>query len=291
MDGHDANMAPPLKKDTVECIGLIPAGGRAERISPLPCSKEIFPVGFGEIKQKGRRHPKVAAHYLLEKMHLAKATKAYFVLAKGKWDIPAYFGDGSIVNMAIGYLVTEMSYGVPFTLDSAFSFLKNKRVLFGFPDIILQPDDVYPRLIDRMQSSRADIVLGLFVAQDPAKMDMVDLSADGTVCSIQIKPKRTNLRWTWIIAVWNFSFTQFIHNYVQQYLDTIAVENGGLKRDCHKHKEIYLGDVIQKAIESEMKIDKVMFNTGTYIDIGSPADMATAIQTQALEKTDTLAKG
>jgi glucose-1-phosphate thymidylyltransferase len=284
-------MAPPLKNDTVECIGLIPAGGRAERISPLPCSKEIFPVGFGEIKQKGRRLPKVAAHYLLEKMQLAEATKAYFVLAKGKWDIPAYFGDGSIVNMAIGYLVTEVPYGVPFTIDSAFSFLKNKRILFGFPDIILQPHDVYTQLIDRMQSSNADIVLGLFGAKDPAKMDMVDLSADGTICGIQIKPERTRLKWTWIIAVWNFSFTQFIHEYVQQHLVTIAAEDGRFKENRHNHKEIYLGDVIQKAIESDMKIDKVMFNTGTYIDIGSPEDMMTAIETQALQSISRQGKG
>jgi glucose-1-phosphate thymidylyltransferase len=29
-----------------EIIGLIPAGGVAERLSPLPCSKEIYPIGF-----------------------------------------------------------------------------------------------------------------------------------------------------------------------------------------------------------------------------------------------------
>ncbi len=121
-----------LKQNTVECVGLIPAGGKAERISPLPCSKEIFPVGFGDIRQKGQKRPKVAAHYLLEKMRLAGAEKAYFVLAKGKWDIPAYFGNGALVNMALGYLMTDLPYGVPFTIDSAFSFIKNKQVFYLF---------------------------------------------------------------------------------------------------------------------------------------------------------------
>jgi len=29
-----------------EVVGIIPASGRATRIAPLPCSKELYPVGF-----------------------------------------------------------------------------------------------------------------------------------------------------------------------------------------------------------------------------------------------------
>ena len=266
------------KQDNIECIGLIPAGGKAQRISPLPCSKEIFPVGFGDIKQNGQLRPKVAAHYLLEKMRLADAKKAYVVLAKGKWDIPAYFGNGSMVNMAIGYLITELPYGVPFTVDSAFPFLKNKRVLFGFPDIILQPDDVYIRLIERMDTSCADIVLGLFQADNPQKMDMVALNDHGTIADIHIKPTQTSLRWTWIIAVWNESFTHFMHEVVGRHLKAIADSESRISKE--DRKEIFMGDVIREAIGSQLKIDQVMFNRGTYIDIGSPEDMIFAIRTE-----------
>jgi glucose-1-phosphate thymidylyltransferase len=90
-------------------------------------------------------------------MRLAGAEKAYFILSKGKWDIPAYFGNGAMVNMALGYLITDLPYGVPFTLDSAFPFLKNKDILFGFPDIILQPDDVYVQLMERIKASNRPI--------------------------------------------------------------------------------------------------------------------------------------
>lgn len=222
-------------------------------------------------------HPKVAAHYLLDNMHRAGAQKTYFVLSKGKWDIPAYFGNGSMLNMALGYLMTDLPYGVPFTLDSAFPFLKDKLVLFGFPDIILQPDDGYVRLIDQMQASHADIVLGLFLADNPQKMDMVDLNDDGTIRGIRIKPAQTDLTWTWITAVWNFSFTRFMHDYVLRHLDTIAAAGGGLTED--DRREIYLGDVIEAAIGSELKIDTVRFPQGTYIDIGTPEDMVAAVQT------------
>ena len=157
-----------LNRGAIECVGLIPAAGKARRISPLPCSKEIFPVGFGDIRQKGQLHPKVAAHYLLEKMHLAGAEKAYLVLSTGKWDIPAYFGNGSMVDMALAYLMTDLPYGVPFTLDSAFPFLKNKRVLFGFPDIILQPDDVYLRLIGSNACEQGRYCPGPLFSRQPA---------------------------------------------------------------------------------------------------------------------------
>jgi glucose-1-phosphate thymidylyltransferase len=270
-----------FNQDTIECVGLIPAGGKAERVSPLPCSKEIYPVGLGDIRQKGQLHPKVAAHYLLDKMRLAGAEKAYFVLSKGKWDIPAYFGNGSMVNMAIGYLMTNLPYGVPFTVDSAVPFLKNKIVFFGFPDILFQPNDVYSRLVERMQASRADIVLGLFLAQNPQKMDMVDINPDGTIRDIHIKPLQTNLEWSWITAVWNNAFTYFMHDIVIQYLDSMNAADLRLpKQDL---KEIFVGDIIREAIGSELKIDQVMFPQGIYIDIGSPEDLISAVKTQILQ--------
>jgi glucose-1-phosphate thymidylyltransferase len=269
------------KQHAIERVGLIPAAGKAERIAPLPCSKEIFPVGFGPIRQKGQLHPKVAAHYLLEKMHLAGTKTSYIVLSKGKWDIPAYFGNGAIVSMPIAYLITEVPYGVPFTLDSAYPFLRNKQVLFGFPDIIFQPDDAFICLVDRMHATRADIVLGLFAATNPKKMDMVDLNADGTIADIQIKPEQTDLDWTWIIAAWNDAFTKFMHDTVQRHLHAIASqENLSSKEDC---REIFVGDVIRQAIGSELKIDLVMFPQGTSIDIGTPEDLVAAVQTRALQ--------
>ena len=271
-------MAPP-NQDAITCVGLIPAAGKARRISPLPCSKEVFPVGFGEIRQKGQRHPKVAAHYLLEKMRLAGAKKAYFILSDGKWDIPAYFGNGAMADMAIAYLMTDLPYGVPFTLDSAFPFLENKRVLFGFPDILIQTEDVYVRLLDRLQVSQADIVLGLFLAGNPNKMDMVELAADGTIAGIRIKPAQTDLKWTWVIAVWDFAFTQFMHDYVHHFLKTITAPNAGLTGNAHK--EVHLGHVIQAAIKSGLKIDTVKFPQGAYIDIGTPEDMVAAVRTHA----------
>ena len=85
--------------------------------------------------------PKVVSHYLLEKMRLAGIQEVYIVLRPGKWDIPAYFGDGSALGMHLAYLILGVPFGVPFTLDQAYPFVRNATVAFGFPDMLFDPED------------------------------------------------------------------------------------------------------------------------------------------------------
>lgn len=261
-----------------EIVGLIPAGGKGTRIAPLPCSKEIFPVGFLSMDQGSSFRPKVACQYLLEKMRLAGAIKAYIILRKGKWDIPGYFGDGKMLDMNLAYLIMDLPFGVPYTLDQGYSFLQDATVVFGFPDILFQPEDAFVQLLAKQAESNADIVLGLYSAHQSQshKMDMVELDTDGRVYGIEIKPIRTKLRFTWIIAVWNSIFTHFMHNYVSHIskkTEEIKTRNSGI--ELH---EVFLGDVIREAIHNRLKIDHILFTDGKYLDIGTPEDMVRAVQ-------------
>jgi glucose-1-phosphate thymidylyltransferase len=218
--------------------------------------------------------PKVISHYLLEKMRRADVKKAYFILHQGKWDIPSYFGDGKMLDMHIGYLIMGLPFGVPFTLDQAYSFLKDAKIAFGFPDIIFEPEDAFIQLLSKQQQTKADIVLGLFEAQNPQKMDMVELDNQGHICSIYIKPANTQLRYTWIIAVWNVRFTEFMHQFVLKHKNRLTAQKDG----SHKTTEVFVGDVIQAAVHSDIKIEKVIFADNEYIDIGTPDDLAKAVQ-------------
>ena len=107
-------------------------------------------------------------------------------------------------------------------------------------------------------------------------MDMVDLDTDGRVRGIQIKPVRTKLRLTWIIAVWSSVFTHFMHDYVSHIMEKteeIKARNFGLETN-----ELFLGDVIQEAIHNNLEIDNILFTDGKYLDIGTPEDMIKAVQ-------------
>jgi glucose-1-phosphate thymidylyltransferase len=262
------------QKISPERIGLIPAAGQATRISPLPCSKELYPLGFRQINQGRSIRPKVVCHYLLEKMHIAGVTKAYVILRKNKWDIPAYFGDGKLLDMHLAYLMLGLPYGVPYTLDQAYPFIQHAMVVFGFPDIIFKPKDAFLHLLNRQAESKADVVLGLFLARQPQKVDMVDLDREGMVRGIQIKPARTDRRYTWIIAVWTPVFTHFMHEYVSSSLK----ENNNDQTDYSTAKqcEVFMGDVIHGAIEQGIIVIGHIFAGSRYIDIGTPEDLYNA---------------
>lgn len=248
-------------------IGLIPAGGVGSRIAPLPMSKELYPLGLTAPDAAGAVRPKVVSEFLLERMRRAGVERALFILRPGKWDIPAYFGDGSAVSMKLGYLVLGVPYGVPFTLDQAYPFVQDAAVVFGFPDILFSPEDAYCRILSRLYQGRADVVLGLFPTDQPHKAGMVDVDDQGRVRQVIEKPAASSLRHMWAIAAWTPSFSAFLHRYVQDLLKL---------PDLASAPEVPIGDVIQAAIGDGMPVEAEFFENGRFLDIGTPGDLMLA---------------
>jgi glucose-1-phosphate thymidylyltransferase len=252
---------------SMKIIGLLPAGGKATRISPLPLSKELYPIGFQNHIDQNQLCPKVVSHYLLEKMQLAGINEAYFILRPGKWDIPGYFGDGTMLSMNLGYLIMGLPHGVPFTLDQAYPFVRDAIVALGFPDIIFQPKDGFKRILARLSTSNADVVLGLFPTNQPHKAGMVDFNANGRVIKVVEKPPHSNLQYMWAIAVWKPAFTEFLHMHILS-----------LKSKELSLPELPIGNVIQAAIEQGLHVEAEPFTDGSYLDIGTPDDLVLAVQ-------------
>ena len=258
-DSRNANKAP------AKIIGLIPAAGRATRLGPLPCSKEIFPIGFRSGPDGEGLRPKAVGQYLLEKMQRAGIEQAYIVLRAGKWDIPAYFQGGASVGMRLGYLVMDNTDGVPYTLDHAYPFVQEALVALGFPDILFSADDAFVHLLEHQEQTGADIVLGLFPGDQPHKTDMVEVDERGAVRRILIKPGKTDLRYTWGIAVWSPAFTQFMHEFLAS---RPAVSDA---------PELHAGDIIHAAVQAGLHVQGVHVSTEPYLDIGTPEDLALAL--------------
>lgn len=256
-----------------EVIGLIPAGGQATRIAPLPCSKELYPIGLQFVGNDRSPRPKVVCHYLLERMRLAGITKAYIVLRQGKWDIPAYLGDGTMLDMHLAYLMMRLPFGTPYTLDQAYPFVQDKLVALGFPDILFQPDDAFVQLLARQAATKADVVLGLFPTDQPQTADMVELDGSGQIRRIVIKPLQTDLRYTWIIAVWTPAFTRFMHEYLAAAPTQIDAGNSPPGQ-----REWFVSDVIQAAMDAGLQVESVAFPEGKYLDIGIPDNLVKAIR-------------
>ncbi len=253
-----------------ERVGLLPAAGVARRVQPLPCSKEIFPVGIAETRSGAGTGLRVVSQSLLEQIRRAGARKVYVVVRKGKWDIPAYWGNGRSLGLDLAYLIMERPFGVPFTLDAAYPFVDTATVLFGFPDILLRPEDTFEALLRELDRSKAEIVLGMFPAPDPRKVDMVETDANGRPRRIVIKPRHSDLRHAWLNAVWTPVFTAFLHDFVAGFDDDGRPDAGGGVSERH------LGHVIQAAMAAGIPVSGVVFEKGRFIDIGTPDDLSRA---------------
>ena len=251
------------KETKREIIGVIPAGGLATRLGPLPCSKEIYPLTLGESRE-GR--PKAICNFLLEKMRLAGVTKAYIIVREGKWDIPAYLRDGKMLGMNIAYLVMDVPFGVPFTIDQAFPFVQEANIAFGFPDIFIETNDVFTKPSARLAYNDCDVVLALFPSNRPDKADMVDFGADGKIKDIIIKQSQSNLPFTWGAAVWTPVFTRFMHSYV-------ATEAGSR---AENQNELFIGEVVRAAIIEGLRVETVQVSDKPFLDIGTPEDLLRA---------------
>ena len=243
-----------------EIVGLVPAAGRATRFARLPCSKEVLPLRAPE---GGDGRVRVACERLLDGFRAAGARRAFIVLGERKLDIPAYLGDGSLVGLDIAYLTVESSPSTVATIARAAPWLEGGTVAFGFPDILFDPVDALAALVRRQAETDAPVVLGLFPPLRPERVDMVETDEVGRVRRITIKPARTDLSLAWILAVWTAEFTRLLVG------RATAAGPGG--------RELYVGDVLQEAIDDGLDVRSVAFPEGAFVDVGTPEDALAAI--------------
>jgi glucose-1-phosphate thymidylyltransferase len=161
----------------------------------------------------------------------------------------------------------NVPFGVPFTLDQAYPFVRGAIVAFGFPDILFEPDQAFVQLLSYVKSGSAAAALGLFPADQPDKVDMVELDNETQVRRIVVKPRQTQLRYSWGIAVWTPVFTEFLHQYVSSRTASVSIE-----------PELSVGEVFQAAIEKKLRVDGVQVSDKPYLDIGTSEGLVRAIK-------------
>ncbi|MGH1536835.1 MAG: nucleotidyltransferase family protein [Gammaproteobacteria bacterium] len=247
----------------IEYIGLIPAAGNATRLKNfLTGSKEVYPFTIRNNEGVEVHHP--VCKCLLDSFSETGIGKVYIILREGKEDIPAKLGDGHEYGVDIHYLYSKPTIGPPFTLDQAYEHIKNNYVALGFPDILFKPRNAIKALIDKQHASNADVVLALFPAPNPQKMDMIKFDDSGKIKAIDIKPLQTSLVYTWVLAIWNPIFSKFMHECLQNLLNEYELKQ---RSECH------VGTVFQIALNEGITFDYVIIDKGEVIDMGTPEDL------------------
>jgi glucose-1-phosphate thymidylyltransferase len=259
--------------DAGDLIGVVPLAGSANRISPLPMSKELFPIGFRTSAVNGEPRAKPVCLYLLEQMRQAGVGKAFLVLRPGKWDIPAYLQDGAMTGIELAYLVMPYGYGVPYTVDRATAFVAGARVAFGYPDIIIEEDGVFARIAEVQAETGDDVVLAAFPCDDPDNWGMIDVDDGLRVRHLAEKPGRTGMTLTWGAAVWGPAFTRFMHQRLAEMKPDIEAQ-----RAAGVATEVQIADVIKAAIDHGLAVRAHLFPHGRLRDIGRPSTLVEAVQ-------------
>jgi len=229
-----------------EYVALLPAAGIGSRLPNRHGSKELLRFGGGQ--EDG---DPVISH-VLSCVGLAGIRDVIVVLRDGKQDIFEYLTSSEWSHFRFAFEFTPGTSGVPETVALGLGGTQARSVVFGFPDILFEPRDAFVRLIERLENSPADVVLGLFPTGNPSKMDMVATDESGCVTEIEIKPDATALDLTWILAAWRPSFSAYI---------------------AANHEGSHLGDIFQLAMADGMQIESEPFIEGRSLDIGTPDDL------------------
>ncbi len=249
-----------LKRSDI--IAVLPAAGQATRLSPLPCSKEILPVGLGHDLSLVASRIKVVSHYLLEGIFCAGIRECVVILDPSKMDIPRYLGgNGGIDGLNIVYRYIEDSPNTPTTLNIAFPLVCDKWVALGFPDMMFSDRDIFARLVHQYETG-VDVLMGLFPATQPHNVDMVDVGADGWVRHVLMKPSQSTLTRTWGVALWGPRFSQFMNEYLKKNAQMPSL------------KELFVGDIIVAAIQDGLHVKGVDVSESPYLDIGTVENYA-----------------
>ena len=260
-----------------EIVGLIPAAGRASRLAPLPCSKELVPIGFQTAAEGAERRPKPVSQYLLDRMKRAGARKVFFVARAGKWDIADYYGDGSRLGLHLAYLHVGAPWGPPFSVAQAVPFIGDATVVFGFPDILVDPVDSFSPLIHRLDETDADVVLGLFDCRAHEPGDVIQRDGNGRVTGLQTKeerPVRPDRYVCWMFAAWRGSFSRFLATECAQL--AVQAEAMAQAAPAGPAPEWPVGAIIAAAIRAGLHVDSVFFPEGRFLDVGTPDGITAA---------------
>jgi glucose-1-phosphate thymidylyltransferase len=239
-----------------ELIGLIPAAGKGVRLR-LPYPKELYPI------IRDNRY-KPISQFVLENLTAVPVEHVVFVINETKHQLIGYFGDGHRFGCHTSYVVQEArenadqstSPGLGHALDSAYHLTRGKTVLFAMADTIMEPVDLYARMLDSADPDD-DVIMGLFPTERPHKFGMTAFDADSAdtehpyVQYIIDKPQKTTLTHMWGSIIWRPSFTEHLHTCI----------NSAQTAD--------FATIMNEALEAGMRFRGVRFDEGTYLDLGT----------------------
>ena len=118
-----------------------------------------------------------------------------------------------------------------------------------------------------MKEGDADVVLGLFPADQPQNADGVMMDSNGMIRRVFAKPHDAQQNNVWAAAVWKPIFSQFMHEYLTN-----------LELPLSYNIELQIGHVIDIAIEKGLRVAGTHVSEHPPIDVGTPESLAAVMK-------------
>jgi glucose-1-phosphate thymidylyltransferase len=254
-----------------ELVGVLPAAGRGTRLGPIPCSKEIMPLGFQpQADAAVAWQPVTAIELHLEALRRAGVRRVVVIIGETKADVVRYVGDGSRYGVSVAYVYQQQLRGMPFALNLARPWVGQATTLFSMPDTLVTPPDIMARLAEEHRHRAADVTLGLFPTATPQKFGMVGRDPSGRITAFVDKPAQTELTLMWGLAAWSPRFADFLA--------------ADLAARPAASPELVLSDVFLAALRAGLAIHGVVLDEARYHDIGTPEDFQAVVLSLALRQ-------
>ncbi len=173
-----------------EVVGFIPAGGVGSRMKGFPIVKEMLPMPASVSKDK---KTSILIDNAIRSLIENGITTIVFVVNEEKRELINYINSEYVYPQKIqaAYIYQRIDgehYGVPFAIESAYSFLKGKTVIMRFPDTLLLGDVNLESLLKFHESNNSDMTLGAFQTAHPERLGPVHIAENGIIAKLEDNP-------------------------------------------------------------------------------------------------------
>jgi glucose-1-phosphate thymidylyltransferase len=243
-----------------EFVGILPAAGIASRLHPSRYLKELLPVAYIFNDAAGTARPVPVISLSLRALKVAGIRRSVVTISDKKPELMRYLGDGSDFDQQLVYVQQTTASGLGRAVDLAYDWTRECYGCLLLPDTIVQPTQALSRLRHVAEEERPDLVLGVFPTAMPEQLGPVRFDAANRVLEVQDKPKTTDVRNSWAMAIWSPDFSALLHE---------AIISGSTTN---------LGEVFNRAVQVGMNVKAVWFPEGSFIDIGTVKGIAQMLE-------------
>jgi dTDP-glucose pyrophosphorylase len=245
--------------DKMTRIAIVPAAGYGRRLGSPAQGKELVRVP-GPLPDSTTPGPVI--DWLLRALETAKVGEIIVVSRPDKTELELHLRNTARQTPQINLVHIKSSPSVPHTLLAGLEHAGQAQIAFGFPDMLFRPMGVFDQLFDGLTHD-LDAVLGICPASKSTQCDRVLTGPDNILERIYPKPLTMADRPTWISAVWNPTFSEFVIDWLEagSQENPVAIE---------------MAELFNAAISSGLQIAAIPVPDYRFLDIGTADSLARA---------------